>query len=186
MKKITDYTVKELRQIAKELEIVGRSKMNKDKLFNAIKIKKAADELVAKVEKENIQEDKQESKPEAKQEDKQVDARKEAEIRVWADVLKTMPEGTKVTVKRVDKVSKELSKNTLNPNYFDSKEGVLKIGNRKTEDGSQDAYIKVKRRYGRDHIYQIENNDEVHFYMSEKELKKIKYGGSSNNTKGKG
>ena len=115
MKKITDYTVKELRQMAKELEIVGRSKMNKDELFNAIKTKKAADELVAKVEKENIQEDKQESKPEARKEAKQ-----EAEIRVWADVLKTMPEGTKVTVKRVDKVSKELSKNTLNPNYFDS------------------------------------------------------------------
>lgn len=181
MKKITDYTVKELRQMAKELEIVGRSKMNKDELFNAIKTKKAADELVAKVEKENIQEDKQESKPEARKEAKQ-----EAEIRVWADVLKTMPEGTKVTVKRVDKVSKELSKNTLNLNYFDSKEGTLKIGNRKTEDGSPDAYIKVKRRYGRDHIYQIENNDEVHFYMSEKELKKIKYGGSSNNAKGKG
>lgn len=176
--KITDYSLKELKIMAREMNIAGRSKMNKVELFNTIKTKKEAEALIAsKVEKE----DKQESKPEARKEAKQ-----EAEIRVWADVLKTMPEGTKVTVKRVDKVSKELSKNTLNPNYFDSKEGILKIGNRKTEDGSQDAYIKVKRRYGRDHIYQIENNDEVHFYMSEKELKKIKYGGSSNNAKGKG
>ena len=178
--KITDYSLKELKIMAREMNIAGRSKMNKVELFNTIKTKKEAEELIDSkvVEKE----DKQESKPEAKQED----AKQESEIRVWADVLRTMPEGTKVTVKRVDKVSKELSKNTLNPNYFDSKEGTLKIGNRKTEDGSPDAYIKVKRRYGRDHIYQIENNDEVHFSMSEKELKKIKYGGSSNNAKGKG
>lgn len=164
--KITDYTVKELRQIAKELEIVGRSKMNKDELFNAIKTKKAADELVAKVEKENMQE----SKPETKQ-NKTVDARKEAEIRIWADVLRTMPAGTEVVVKVVDK---------KNPNiYFDNKIGRLKIGNRETEDGLPDAYVRTKAMYGKPYTYQIENNDQVHFYISEKEFKRIKYGGSS-------
>ena len=103
--------------------------------------------------------------------------KKEAEIRIWADVLRNMPEGTPVTVKRVDRVLTELTRGNISNLYFSTEKGKLKIGNRDTEDGLPDAYVKTKCR-GKTRTYQVENNDKVHFYMDEREFKKIKYGGN--------
>ncbi|ETI96896.1 MAG: hypothetical protein Q606_CBAC00005G0005 [Intestinibacter bartlettii DORA_8_9] len=88
-----DFSLKELKQIAKEMTIAGRSKMNKNELFAAItnRTKKDVEELVSQYKS---------------------DTKKEAEIRIWADVLKTMPNGTPVKVKILNKDKKYIKEKT--------------------------------------------------------------------------
>lgn len=142
-----DFSLKELKQIAKEMTIAGRSKMNKNELFAAItnRTKKDVEELVSKYKQ---------------------DTKKEAEIRIWADVLKTMPNGTPVRVKFLNKDKK----------YIKEKTGILTT----IKIEHKNKYLKVVKSPGRSNtIYLIENNDSVHFYITERDYKKIRYGGSN-------
>lgn len=175
MKKIEEYTLKELKEMAKELEIKGRSKMNKTELYNAIKTVKDAEQLMSKVEAKEVEKEKEKQEVEKAADTnakEKVNTKKEAEVRIWADVLRTMPPGTEVTVKVVDKHRPDT--------YFDTKIGRLKIGSKETEDGLPDAFVRTKYDHGRPFTYQIENNDKVHFYMAEREYRRIRYGGQQN------
>lgn len=150
MKYLENLTFKELRQKAKEFCIKGRSKMNKEQLVFALETRK---------EEKNANQETNQNKTNQ-------NTKKEAEIRIWADVLKTMPNGTPVRVKFLNKDKK----------YIKEKTGILTT----IKIEHKNKYLKVVKSPGRSNtIYLIENNDSVHFYITERDYKKIRYGGSN-------
>ena len=93
MKCLEDLTVKELRQAAKELNIKGRSKMNKAELVEALKTRQPKKiEANQKTNQEANQKTQIATKKAPKTENNGL-------IRIWHDVVRTLPVGTPVTVK---------------------------------------------------------------------------------------
>lgn len=137
MKHLEDLTVKELRQAAKELNIKGRSKMNKAELVEALKTR-------------------QPKKIEANQK-----TNTEGQlIRIWHDVVRTLPVGTPVTVKMFS-----------NKDIIKTFTGRIKEGNRKRDDGLPDVFIKV----GAKKPFNLQLYDNIQVFMTEKDFQKAKY-----------
>lgn len=99
MKHLEDLTVKELRQAAKELNIKGRSKMNKAELIEALKTREPKKE---KTEEKTNQEANQNTDHKAVRKITQ-NTDSKGLIRIWHDVVRTLPVGTPVTVKMFSK-----------------------------------------------------------------------------------
>lgn len=128
MKHLEDLTVKELRQAAKELNIKGRSKMNKAELIEALKIREPKKE---KTEEKTNQEANQNTDHKAVRKITQ-NTDSKGLIRIWHDVVRTLPVGTPVTVKMFSK-----------EDVIKTFTGKIKEGNRKRDDGLPDVFIKI-------------------------------------------
>ena len=138
MKYLEDLTVKELRQAARELNIKGRSKMNKAELVEALKTRQPRKE--APIQKS--------PKTEGQL------------IRIWHDVVRTLPVGTPVTVKMFS-----------DENRIKTFTGRIKAGNRKRDDGLPDVFIKV----GAKKPFNLQLYDNIQVFMTEKDFQKAKY-----------
>ena len=93
MKHLEDLTVKELRQAAKELNVKGRSKMNKAELIEALKTREPKKE---KTEEKTNQEANQNTDHKVVRkivQNKNTDSK--GLIRIWHDVVRTLPPGTR-------------------------------------------------------------------------------------------
>ena len=146
MKHLEDLTVKELRQAARELNIKGRSKMNKAELVEALKTRQPRKEANQKTnQKAPIQKS---PKTEGQL------------IRIWHDVVRGLPAGTPVTVKMV---SDENSIKTFT--------GDLRVGKRKRDDGLPDVFIKVHAKKP----FNIQLYDNIQVFMTERDFQKAKY-----------
>lgn len=146
MKHLEDLTVKELRQAAKELNVKGRSKMNKAELIEALKTREARKEANQKTnQKAPIQKS---PKTEGQL------------IRIWHDVVRTLPVGTPVTVKMFS-----------DENRIKTFTGRIKAGNRKRDDGLPDVFIKV----GAKKPFNLQLYDNIQVFMTEKDFQKAKY-----------
>lgn len=147
MKHLEDLTVKELRQAARELNIKGRSKMNKAELVEALKTRQPrkieANQKTNQESNQNIQKSKTEGL-----------------IRIWHDVVRGLPAGTPVTVKMV---SDENSIKTFT--------GDLRVGKRKRDDGLPDVFIKVHAKKP----FNIQLYDNIQVFMTERDFQKAKY-----------
>ncbi len=145
MKHLEDLTVKELRQAAKELNIKGRSKMNKAELVEALKTR---------------QPKKIEANQKTNQEANQKTNTEGQLIRIWHDVVRTLPVGTPVTVKMFS-----------NKDIIKTFTGRIKEGNRKRDDGLPDVFIKV----GAKKPFNLQLYDNIQVFMTEKDFQKAKY-----------
>lgn len=155
MKHLEDLTVKELRQAAKELNVKGRSKMNKAELIEALKTREP------KKEKTN-QEANQNTDHKAVRkiaQNKNTDSK--GLIRIWHDVVRTLPVGTPVTVKMFSK-----------EDVIKTFTGRIKAGNRKRDDGLQDVFIKIRAKKP----FNIQLYDNIQVFMTEKDYQKARYG----------
>lgn len=142
MKHLEDLTVKELRQAAKELNVKGRSKMNKAELIEALKTREAK------------------TNQEANQKVKKAPKTEGQLIRIWHDVVRTLPVGTPVTVKMFS-----------DENRIKTFTGRIKAGNRKRDDGLPDVFIKV----GAKKPFNLQLYDNIQVFMTEKDFQKAKY-----------
>jgi transcription termination factor Rho len=159
MKHLEDLTVKELRQAAKELNVKGRSKMNKAELIEALKTREPKKE---KTEEKTNQEANQNTDHKAVRkivQNKNTDSK--GLIRIWHDVVRTLPVGTPVTVKMFS-----------DEDIIKTFTGRLKEGNRKRDDGLPDIYIKVHARKP----FNIQLYDNIQVFMTEKDYQKARYG----------
>ena len=159
MKHLEDLTVKELRQAAKELNVKGRSKMNKAELIEALKTREPKKE---KTEEKTNQEANQNTDHKAVRkivQNKNTDSK--GLIRIWHDVVRTLPVGTPVTVKMFS-----------DEDIIKTFTGRLKEGNRKRDDGLPDIYIKVHARKP----FNIQLYDNIQVFMTEKDYQKSRYG----------
>ena len=145
MKHLEDLTVKELRQAAKELNIKGRSKMNKAELVEALKTRQSK---------------KIEANQKTNQEANQKTNTEGQLIRIWHDVVRTLPVGTPVTVKMFS-----------DENRIKTFTGRIKAGNRKRDDGLPDVFIKV----GAKKPFNLQLYDNIQVFMTEKDFQKAKY-----------
>lgn len=150
MKHLEDLTVKELRQAAKELNIKGRSKMNKAELIEALKTRQPK-----KIEAN------QKTNQEANQKVKKAPKTEGQLIRIWHDVVRTLPVGTPVTVKMFS-----------DENRIKTFTGRIKAGNRKRDDGLPDVFIKV----GAKKPFNLQLYDNIQVFMTEKDFQKARYG----------
>ena len=157
MKHLEDLTVKELRQAAKELNIKGRSKMNKAELIEALKTREPKKE---KTEEKTNQEANQNTDHKAVRKITQ-NTDSKGLIRIWHDVVRTLPVGTPVTVKMFS-----------DEDIIKTFTGRLKEGNRKRDDGLPDIYIKVHARKP----FNIQLYDNIQVFMTEKDYQKARYG----------
>lgn len=155
MKHLEDLTVKELRQAAKELNIKGRSKMNKAELIEALKTREPKKE---KTNQEANQNTNQQTTRKVAQ-NKNVDSK--GLIRIWHDVVRTLPIGTPVTVKMFSK-----------EDVIKTFTGRIKAGNRKRDDGLPDVFIKV----GAKKPFNLQLYDNIQVFMTEKDYQKARYG----------
>lgn len=150
MKHLEDLTVKELREKAKELNIKGRSKLNKAGLIEALKERQ-------KEEKTN---------QEANQNTQTVATKKAPKtnngmIRIWHDVVRTLPVNTPVTVKMFS-----------DQDIIKTFTGTIKEGKRKRDDGLPDVFIKVRAKKS----FNIQLYDNIQVFMTEKDYQKARYG----------
>ena len=159
MKHLEDLTVKELRQAAKELNIKGRSKMNKAELIEALKTRQPK-----KIEAN------QKTNQEANQNTDHKVVRKIVQnkntdskglIRIWHDVVRTLPPGTPVTVKMFS-----------DEDVIKTFTGKIKEGNRKRDDGLPDVFIKIHAKKP----FNIQLYDNIQIFMTEKDYQKARYG----------
>ena len=157
MKHLEDLTVKELRQAAKELNIKGRSKMNKAELIEALKIREPKKE---KTEEKTNQEANQNTDHKAVRKITQ-NADSKGLIRIWHDVVRTLPVGTPVTVKMFSK-----------EDVIKTFTGKIKEGNRKRDDGLPDVFIKIHAKKP----FNIQLYDNIQVFMTEKDYQKARYG----------
>lgn len=155
MKNLEDLTVKELRQAAKELNIKERSKMNKAELIEALKTREPKKE---KTNQEANQNTNQQTTRKVAQ-NKNVDSK--GLIRIWHDVVRTLPIGTPVTVKMFSK-----------EDVIKTFTGRIKAGNRKRDDGLPDVFIKV----GAKKPFNLQLYDNIQVFMTEKDYQKARYG----------
>lgn len=155
MKHLEDLTVKELRQAAKELNVKGRSKMNKAELIEALKTREPKKE---KTNQEANQNTNQQTTRKVAQ-NKNVDSK--GLIRIWHDVVRTLPIGTPVTVKMFSK-----------EDVIKTFTGRIKAGNRKRDDGLPDVFIKV----GAKKPFNLQLYDNIQVFMTEKDYQKARYG----------
>jgi len=159
MKHLEDLTVKELRQAAKELNIKGRSKMNKAELIETLKTREPKKE---KTEEKTNQEANQNTDHKVVRkivQNKNTDSK--GLIRIWHDVVRTLPVGTPVTVKMFS-----------DEDIIKTFTGRLKEGNRKRDDGLPDIYIKVHARKP----FNLQLYDNIQVFMTEKDYQKARYG----------
>ena len=159
MKHLEDLTVKELRQAAKELNIKGRSKMNKAELIEALKTREPKKE---KTEEKTNQEANQNTDHKVVRkivQNKNTDSK--GLIRIWHDVVRTLPPGTPVTVKMFS-----------DEDVIKTFTGRLKEGNRKRDDGLQDVFIKIRAKKP----FNIQLYDNIQVFMTEKDYQKARYG----------
>lgn len=150
MKHLEDLTVKELRQAAKELNVKGRSKMNKAELIEALKTREA----------KTNQEANQNTDHKAVRKITQYTDSKGL-IRIWHDVVRTLPPGTPVTVKMFS-----------DEDVIKTFTGRLKEGNRKRDDGLPDVFIKIHAKKP----FNIQLYDNIQVFMTEKDYQKARYG----------
>lgn len=158
MKHLEDLTVKELRQAARELNIKGRSKMNKAELIEALKTREPKKE---KTEEKTNQEANQNTDHKVVRkivQNKNTDSK--GLIRIWHDVVRTLPPGTPVTVKMFS-----------DENRIKTFTGRIKAGNRKRDDGLPDVFIKV----GAKKPFNLQLYDNIQVFMTEKDFQKAKY-----------
>ena len=158
MKHLEDLTVKELRQAAKELNVKGRSKMNKAELIEALKTREPKKE---KTEEKTNQEANQNTDHKVVRkivQNKNTDSK--GLIRIWHDVVRTLPPGTPVTVKMFS-----------DENRIKTFTGRIKAGNRKRDDGLPDVFIKV----GAKKPFNLQLYDNIQVFMTEKDFQKAKY-----------
>lgn len=159
MKHLEDLTVKELRQAAKELNVKGRSKMNKAELIEALKTREPKKE---KTEEKTNQEANQNTDHKAVRkitQNKNTDSK--GLIRIWHDVVRTLPPGTPVTVKMFS-----------DEDVIKTFTGRLKEGNRKRDDGLPDVFIKIRAKKP----FNIQLYDNIQVFMTEKDYQKARYG----------
>lgn len=159
MKHLEDLTVKELRQAAKELNIKGRSKMNKAELIEALKTREPKKE---KTEEKTNQEANQNTDHKVVRkivQNKNTDSK--GLIRIWHDVVRTLPPGTPVTVKMFS-----------DEDIIKTFTGKLKEGNRKRDDGLPDVFIKIRAKKP----FNIQLYDNIQVFMTEKDYQKARYG----------
>nr|DAS36998.1 MAG TPA: Rho termination factor, N-terminal domain [Caudoviricetes sp.] len=159
MKHLEDLTVKELRQAAKELNIKGRSKMNKAELIEALKTREPKKE---KTEEKTNQEANQNTDHKVVRkivQNKNTDSK--GLIRIWHDVVRTLPPGTPVTVKMFS-----------DEDVIKTFTGKLKEGNRKRDDGLPDVFIKIRAKKP----FNIQLYDNIQVFMTEKDYQKARYG----------
>ena len=157
MKHLEDLTVKELRQAAKELNVKGRSKMNKAELIEALKTREPKKE---KTEEKTNQEANQNTDHKAVRKITQ-NTDSKGLIRIWHDVVRTLPVGTPVTVKMFS-----------DENIIKTFTGRLKEGNRKRDDGLRDVFIKIRAKKP----FNIQLYDNIQVFMTEKDYQKARYG----------
>ena len=153
MKHLEDLTVKELRQAAKELNIKGRSKMNKAELIEALKTREPKKEKTE--EKTNQEADHKAVRKITQNTDSK------GLIRIWHDVVRTLPVGTPVTVKMFSK-----------EDVIKTFTGKIKEGNRKRDDGLPDVFIKIHAKKP----FNIQLYDNIQVFMTEKDYQKARYG----------
>ena len=159
MKHLEDLTVKELRQAAKELNVKGRSKMNKAELIEALKTREPKKE---RTEEKTNQEANQSTDHKVVRkivQNKNTDSK--GLIRIWHDVVRTLPPGTPVTVKMFS-----------DEDVIKTFTGRLKEGNRKRDDGLQDVFIKIRAKKP----FNIQLYDNIQVFMTEKDYQKARYG----------
>ncbi|MGQ4525691.1 Rho termination factor N-terminal domain-containing protein [Intestinibacter bartlettii] len=159
MKHLEDLTVKELRQAAKELNVKGRSKMNKAELIEALKTREPKKE---KTEEKTNQEANQNTDHKVVRkivQNKNTDSK--GLIRIWHDVVRTLPPGTPVTVKMFS-----------DEDVIKTFTGRLKEGNRKRDDGLPDVFIKIRAKKP----FNIQLYDNIQVFMTEKDYQKARYG----------
>lgn len=159
MKHLEDLTVKELRQAAKELNVKGRSKMNKAELIEALKTREPKKE---KTEEKTNQEANQNTDHKVVRkivQNKNTDSK--GLIRIWHDVVRTLPVGTPVTVKMFSK-----------EDVIKTFTGKIKEGNRKRDDGLPDVFIKIHAKKP----FNIQLYDNIQVFMTEKDYQKARYG----------
>ena len=159
MKYLEDLTVKELRQAARELNIKGRSKMNKAELIEALKTREPKKE---KTEEKTNQEANQNTDHKVVRkivQNKNTDSK--GLIRIWHDVVRTLPPGTPVTVKMFS-----------DEDVIKTFTGRLKEGNRKRDDGLPDVFIKIRAKKP----FNIQLYDNIQVFMTEKDYQKARYG----------
>ena len=157
MKHLEDLTVKELRQAEKELNIKGRSKMNKAELIEALKTREPKKE---KTEEKTNQEANQNTDHKAVRKITQ-NTDSKGLIRIWHDVVRTLPVGTPVTVKMFSK-----------EDVIKTFTGKIKEGNRKRDDGLPDVFIKIHAKKP----FNIQLYDNIQVFMTEKDYQKARYG----------
>lgn len=157
MKHLEDLTVKELRQAAKELNVKGRSKMNKAELIEALKTREPKKE---KTEEKTNQEANQNTDHKAVRKITQ-NTDSKGLIRIWHDVVRTLPVGTPVTVKMFS-----------DEDVIKTFTGRLKEGNRKRDDGLPDVFIKIRAKKP----FNIQLYDNIQVFMTEKDYQKARYG----------
>ncbi len=154
MKHLEDLTVKELRQAAKELNVKGRSKMNKAELIEALKTREPKKE---KTEEKTNQEANQNTDHKVVRkivQNKNTDSK--GLIRIWHDVVRTLPP---VKMFSDEDVIKTFT-------------GRLKEGNRKRDDGLPDVFIKIRAKKP----FNIQLYDNIQVFMTEKDYQKARYG----------
>lgn len=159
MKHLEDLTVKELRQAAKELNVKGRSKMNKAELIEALKTREPKKE---KTEEKTNQEANQNTDHKVVRkivQNKNTDSK--GLIRIWHDVVRTLPPETPVTVKMFS-----------DEDVIKTFTGRLKEGNRKRDDGLPDVFIKIRAKKP----FNIQLYDNIQVFMTEKDYQKARYG----------
>ena len=159
MKHLEDLTVKELRQAAKELNVKGRSKMNKAELIEALKTREPKK---GKTEEKTNQEANQHTDHKVVRkivQNKNTDSK--GLIRIWHDVVRTLPPGTPVTVKMFS-----------DEDVIKTFTGRLKEGNRKRDDGLPDVFIKIHAKKP----FNIQLYDNIQVFMTEKDYQKARYG----------
>ena len=159
MKHLEDLTVKELRQAAKELNVKGRSKMNKAELIEALKTREPKKE---KTEEKTNQEANQNTDHKTIRkvaQNKNTDSK--GLIRIWHDVVRTLPPSTPVTVKMFS-----------DEDIIKTFTGRIKVGNRKRDDGLPDVFIKIRAKKP----FNIQLYDNIQVFMTEKDYQKARYG----------
>ena len=153
MKHLEDLTVKELRQAVRELNIKGRSKMNKAELVEALKTRQPR--------KTEANQNTNQKSPIQKAPIQKSPKTEGQLIRIWHDVVRTLPVGTPVTVKMFS-----------DENRIKTFTGRIKAGNRKRDDGLPDVFIKV----GAKKPFNIQLYDNIQVFMTEKDYQKARYG----------
>lgn len=152
MKHLEDLTVKELRQAVRELNIKGRSKMNKAELVEALKTRQPR--------KTEANQNTNQKSPIQKAPIQKSPKTEGQLIRIWHDVVRTLPVGTPVTVKMFS-----------DENRIKTFTGRIKAGNRKRDDGLPDVFIKV----GAKKPFNLQLYDNIQVFMTEKDFQKAKY-----------
>jgi len=133
--------------------------MNKAELIEALKIREPKKE---KTEEKTNQEANQNTDHKVVRkivQNKNTDSK--GLIRIWHDVVRTLPPGTPVTVKMFS-----------DEDVIKTFTGRLKEGNRKRDDGLPDVFIKIRAKKP----FNIQLYDNIQVFMTEKDYQKARCG----------